>query len=74
MFDVGRFEGGKVVEHWGVADQLGLLLQVGFDPRALSTHDQARSLLAPSGETLPRMRWEDASSTERVLLPYGHLT
>ena len=24
---------GKMVEHWGIADQLGLLLQVGFDPR-----------------------------------------
>ena len=34
VFDVGRFENGKLVEHWGVADQLGLLLQVGFDPRA----------------------------------------
>ena len=22
-----------MVEHWGIADQLGLLLQVGFDPR-----------------------------------------
>jgi len=34
VFDVGRFENGKMVEHWGVADQLGLLLQVGLDPRA----------------------------------------
>lgn len=34
VFDVGRFVDGKMVEHWGVADQLGLLLQVGFDPRA----------------------------------------
>jgi hypothetical protein len=23
-----------LVEHWGIADQMGLLLQVGFDPRA----------------------------------------
>ncbi|HLZ95812.1 MAG TPA: ester cyclase [Candidatus Dormibacteraeota bacterium] len=29
VFDVGRFEDGKVVEHWGVPDQLGMLLQVG---------------------------------------------
>ncbi len=36
VFDVGRFEDGKMVEHWGVADQLGLMLQVGFDPRALA--------------------------------------
>ena len=35
VIDVGRFEDGKMVEHWGVADQLGLLLQVGFDPRVL---------------------------------------
>lgn len=34
VFDVGRFENDKMVEHWGVADQLGLLLQVGFDPRS----------------------------------------
>jgi len=34
VIDVGRFDDGKVVEHWGIADQMGLLLQVGFDPRA----------------------------------------
>ena len=34
VFDVGRFENGTMVEHWGVADQLGLLLQLGFDPRS----------------------------------------
>ena len=34
VVDIGRFEDGKLVEHWGIADQLGLLLQVGFDPRA----------------------------------------
>lgn len=33
VFDVGRFKDGMMVEHWGVADQMGLLLQVGFDPR-----------------------------------------
>jgi predicted ester cyclase len=32
VFDVMRFEDGLVVEHWGVADQLGLLLQVGAMP------------------------------------------
>jgi predicted ester cyclase len=34
VIDIGRFEDGRLVEHWGIADQLGLLLQVGFDPRA----------------------------------------
>ena len=34
VIDIGRFEDGKLVEHWGIADQMGLLLQVGFDPRA----------------------------------------
>jgi len=35
VFDVCRFEAGQVVEHWGVADQVGLLLQVGgLPPRA----------------------------------------
>lgn len=33
VIDIGRFEDGKLVEHWGIADQLGLLMQVGFDPR-----------------------------------------
>jgi predicted ester cyclase len=34
VIDIGRFEDGMLVEHWGIADQMGLLLQVGFDPRA----------------------------------------
>lgn len=34
VFDVGRFENDLMVEHWGVADQLGLLLQVGLDLRS----------------------------------------
>lgn len=36
VIDIGRFEDGRLVEHWGIADQMGLLLQVGFDPRAAS--------------------------------------
>ncbi len=32
VFDLVRIAGGRIVEHWGVADQLGLLLQLGFDP------------------------------------------
>jgi predicted ester cyclase len=34
VIDIGRFADGLLVEHWGIADQMGLLLQVGFDPRA----------------------------------------
>lgn len=34
VFDVGRFDNDMMVEHWGVADQIGLLMQVGFDPRS----------------------------------------
>jgi len=34
VIDIGRFEDGKLVEHWGIADQMGLLMQLGFDPRA----------------------------------------
>jgi predicted ester cyclase len=30
VFDVLRFSGGKVIEHWGVADRLGLLEQLGL--------------------------------------------
>ena len=33
VFDVCRFENGKMVEHWGVPDQLGLLLQLGVLPK-----------------------------------------
>jgi predicted ester cyclase len=29
VFDVMRFEDGKLIEHWGVPDQLGLLAQLG---------------------------------------------
>lgn len=37
VIDIGRFADGKLVEHWGIADQLGLLLQLGFDPRAAAS-------------------------------------
>ena len=30
VFDVCRFEDGKVVEHWGVPDQLGMMLELGL--------------------------------------------
>jgi predicted ester cyclase len=30
VIDVARFQGGKIVEHWGVPDQLGMLLQLGL--------------------------------------------
>jgi predicted ester cyclase len=34
VIDIARFEGGKMVEHWGVPDRLGLLIQLGlFPPR-----------------------------------------
>jgi predicted ester cyclase len=33
VFDAARFEDGKVVEHWGVPDQLGLLIQLGLMQR-----------------------------------------
>lgn len=32
VIDIVRFEDGKIVEHWGIADQLGLMLQVGAVP------------------------------------------
>jgi predicted ester cyclase len=32
VIDIVRLEGGRVVEHWGVADQLGLMLQLGLIP------------------------------------------
>jgi predicted ester cyclase len=32
VIDIVRFEDGKVVEHWGIADQMGLMLQLGLMP------------------------------------------
>ncbi len=32
VIDIGRFKDGKLVEHWGIADQLGLMLQIGATP------------------------------------------
>ncbi|HET7486971.1 MAG TPA: ester cyclase [Acidimicrobiales bacterium] len=29
---IGRFSGGKLVEHWGAIDRLGMLTQLGFAP------------------------------------------
>ncbi len=34
IIDICRFEGGKMVEHWGVPDQLSMLEQVGIFPGA----------------------------------------
>jgi predicted ester cyclase len=30
VIDIARFENGKIVEHWGVPDRLGILLQLGL--------------------------------------------
>jgi predicted ester cyclase len=32
VIDIGRFERGKLVEHWGVPDRLACLLQLGHFP------------------------------------------
>ena len=33
VMDVVRFDDGKIVEHWGVPDQLGMLIQLGLMQR-----------------------------------------
>jgi predicted ester cyclase len=33
VIDICRFENGKIVEHWGVPDRLGLMEQLGARPR-----------------------------------------
>lgn len=33
VIDIARVVGGLMVEHWGVADRLGVLLQLGHAPR-----------------------------------------
>jgi predicted ester cyclase len=35
VIDVARFKHGKMVEHWGVPDRLGILLQLGLLPQRL---------------------------------------
>ena len=32
VIDIGRFENGMLVEHWGVPDQLGMMGQLGLLP------------------------------------------
>jgi predicted ester cyclase len=32
VIDICRFKAGKIVEHWGVRDQLGMLQQLGLVP------------------------------------------
>lgn len=32
VIDIGRFEDGMLVEHWGVPDQLGMMSQLGLLP------------------------------------------
>lgn len=32
VIDIARFEDGKLVEHWGVPDRFGALLQLGLMP------------------------------------------
>jgi len=29
VIDIVRFRNGRIVEHWGVPDQLGLMIQIG---------------------------------------------
>jgi len=33
VMDVCRFENGQIVEHWGVADQFAMMMQIGALPR-----------------------------------------
>jgi len=33
VIDICRFENGKTVEHWGVADRLSMMAQLGLVPR-----------------------------------------
>ncbi|HXI96568.1 MAG TPA: ester cyclase [Candidatus Acidoferrum sp.] len=33
VIDIVRIEDGKIVEHWGVPDQLGMMLQLGHIPQ-----------------------------------------
>jgi predicted ester cyclase len=38
VYDTVRVRDGKIVEHWGVPDQLGLMVQLGLLPTGRSEH------------------------------------
>ena len=38
VFDVCRFENGKIVEHWGVPDRFAVMAQLGLLPRPNEQH------------------------------------
>jgi predicted ester cyclase len=33
VFDMCRFENGKIIEHWGLPDRFGILAQLGLLPK-----------------------------------------
>ncbi len=43
VIDIARFENGKMVDHWGVADRLGVLFQLGLGPRPQQPPESASS-------------------------------
>jgi predicted ester cyclase len=38
VFDICRFENGRIVEHWGVPDRFAMLAQLGLLPRPEPQH------------------------------------
>lgn len=38
VFDVCRFEGGRIIEHWGVPDRFALMAQLGLLPQPEGKH------------------------------------
>jgi len=43
-FDLCRFERGKIVEHWGIVDRLGMMVQLGFIPPPGEGKGQRKSM------------------------------
>ena len=37
--NIDRVEGGRIAEHWGEADTIGMLVQMGVDPFAGRTEE-----------------------------------
>lgn len=74
VIDIAPFEDGMLVEHWGIADQMGLLLQVGFDPPPLplGRRPDPDGPRWPRPERRPRPQRVSNARSPRTRIPTSH--